>query len=81
MEYYPVALASLLIAGVRYPVLSAVTGAVWSLSRVAYAVGYTDKNRDDGKGRYYGGLGQVHLVAQLLLLGLVGKMGFDMIVA
>ncbi|CAM1510272.1 Fc.00g006070.m01.CDS01 [Cosmosporella sp. VM-42] len=33
-------LGSLLIAGLRFPVASAVLGAGWALSRVIYAVGY-----------------------------------------
>ncbi|KAL7899099.1 ER glutathione S transferase [Trichoderma sp. SZMC 28014] len=46
------AVGSLLIAGLNFPVASAIFGAVWSLSRVVYLYGYTS---DAGpKGRAFG---------------------------
>jgi glutathione S-transferase len=54
MENYPAALAGLLIAGVQYPVASSVAGVAWMVSRVFYAVGYTDPAKEMGKGRFYG---------------------------
>jgi glutathione S-transferase len=36
-------LGSLLIAGLKYPVFSASLGAVWSVARTVYALGYTSK--------------------------------------
>ncbi|KAK3403158.1 membrane-associated proteins in eicosanoid and glutathione metabolism [Sordaria brevicollis] len=35
------AIGSILIAGLKYPVLAGALGGLWSLSRVFYAVGYT----------------------------------------
>jgi len=79
LENYTPALAGLLIAGLQYPVLSAAAGVAWTISRIVYAVGYTDPNKVDGKGRFYGGLGEVFWVSQLVWAGLVGKMGYDFI--
>ncbi|POS77630.1 MAPEG family protein [Diaporthe helianthi] len=47
-------LASLLIAGTRFPVPAAVMGAGWLASRVVYAVGYT---RNGPSGRLAGSAG------------------------
>jgi glutathione S-transferase len=81
MENYPVALTGLLISGLKYPVASAVTGVVWTVSRIAYAIGYTRRDRTDGKGRYSGGLGGLFWAAQITWLGMVGKMGLDLVLS
>jgi len=81
LENYPMALAGMLISGLQFPVTSAVTGAIWLTSRIAYATGYTDPNRNDGKGRYAGGMGQLFWVCQVVWMGLVGKMGFDLVMS
>ncbi|KAL2119446.1 hypothetical protein VTJ04DRAFT_6407 [Mycothermus thermophilus] len=44
-------LGSLLIAGLKYPVFSASLGAVWSVARTVYALGYTSKGPE---GRTFG---------------------------
>ena len=50
-----------LIAGLKFPLLSAGLGALWSVARLLYLVGYTRKeNAEDGKGRHLGHGGQVH---------------------
>ncbi|KKY32973.1 putative microsomal glutathione s-transferase [Diaporthe ampelina] len=48
-------MASLLISGTRYPVQSAVMGAGWLVSRIAYTAGYTSSNGP--KGRLTGAIG------------------------
>ncbi|KAF1968440.1 hypothetical protein BU23DRAFT_480123 [Bimuria novae-zelandiae CBS 107.79] len=48
--------ASLAICGLSQPKLTAALGAVWSVNRVLYSVGYTNWNQN-GKGRYAGVLG------------------------
>ena len=45
---------AILLAGLQYPLTSAALGVGWSVSRVAYALGYTRKDRTDGKGRMAG---------------------------
>jgi glutathione S-transferase len=66
----------MLIAGVRYPLWSAGLGAFWMVSRVIYAVGYTDKNKTKGQGRLYG---SGFWFAQLGLFGLAGWTGVKML--
>jgi len=79
MENYPVALAGMMIAGLGYPVASSAAGAAWVVSRVFYAVGYTDPTKEGGNGRFYGGLGEVFWVSQLAWLGMIGKMSYDLL--
>ncbi|KAH7348691.1 hypothetical protein BKA65DRAFT_265161 [Rhexocercosporidium sp. MPI-PUGE-AT-0058] len=45
-------LASLVLAGLQYPLTAAVMGLGWSVSRYLYMVGYSKGG--DGKGRYNG---------------------------
>ncbi|CAG8971542.1 hypothetical protein HYALB_00005438 [Hymenoscyphus albidus] len=46
---------ALLIAGLKYPKLSAVLGSLWSVARVLYLLGYTRKEHaENGKGRHWG---------------------------
>ncbi|KAH6625638.1 hypothetical protein C7974DRAFT_377127 [Boeremia exigua] len=53
-ENHPTIIGTILISGLRWPVATAVLGAVWSAMRVVYAIGYTSSSEDGGKGRYYG---------------------------
>ena len=46
-------LGALLLAGIKFPVTSAVIGGAWSVSRYLYMVGYS-KGGEGGKGRYKG---------------------------
>ena len=44
-----------MIAGLKFPLLSAGLGALWSVARLLYLLGYTRKaNAEDGKGRHWG---------------------------
>ncbi|KAK8202115.1 hypothetical protein M8818_005641 [Zalaria obscura] len=69
-------LAALLIAGLRYPVASSILGVGWMLGRVAYAVGYTAKDKDNGKGRL---IGSHFWLCQLALFGMAATVGVKMI--
>jgi len=79
LENYTLSLAGLLVSGVQYPVTSAVAGVIWLGSRIAYANGYTNPDKESGKGRYAGGAGSLWWASQLVWAVLVGKMGFDLI--
>ncbi|KAL9097504.1 MAG: hypothetical protein Q9165_000400 [Trypethelium subeluteriae] len=54
VENQPSLLISLLIAGLRWPLVSAGLGVAWSVSRVLYSLGYTDETKERGRGRYVG---------------------------
>ncbi|KAF2026945.1 glutation S-transferase [Setomelanomma holmii] len=73
-ENHPTVLGTLLIAGLRYPVAVAVMGAVWSVNRVVYAIGYTNSATEGGKGRYYGAL---WMIVHYVLIGMAGKSAWD----
>jgi len=82
LENYPIALSGMLVAGVKYPVSSAVWGAVWTASRMIYATGYTRADKTEGKGRYgTARLGSLFWLSQLAFVGLFGKIGFDLIIS
>ena len=70
-ENHASAIGAILIAGLKYPVAAAVLGAIWSVNRVVYGIGYTNGGE---KGRYYGGL---WMVAHYLLFGLSAKAAYD----
>lgn len=52
-ENHPSALGALLIAGLRFPITSALMGAGWTVARYVYMVGYS-KGGQGGHGRYKG---------------------------
>jgi len=74
LENYVATLPAILIAGLAYPVTSAASGAIWLVFRYMYAVGYTRADKTNGKGRM---AGSGFWLAQAVLFGMVGKMGFD----
>lgn len=78
LENYPIALSGMLLSGLKYPVAAAATGTLWTVSRLFYATGYTDKTKEAGKGRY-NGLGGLFWVCQLAFVGMISKAGFDLI--
>lgn len=63
LEAYPPFLVFLLLGGLLYPKLSALSGIVWIVSRIVYAKGYYT---GDPKNRNYGAFGYLGL---LVLLG------------
>jgi glutathione S-transferase len=74
LENYVATLPALMIAGLAYPIGAAAVGAVWLAFRYIYAVGYTRADQTNGKGRL---MGSGFWLAQFVLFGMVGKMGFD----
>jgi glutathione S-transferase len=72
-ENHGIAVAAMMIAGLKNPVATAVLGAVWSVNRVIYAVGYTNGS-EGGKGRYYG---IAWMFAHFGLIGMAGKAAWD----
>ena len=63
-------LVSLMVGGLRYPVVSAAVGAAWCVVRVGYVRGYCRADRENGSGRK----AWVY-VGSLLELGLMGMSG------
>lgn len=76
MENYITFLPAMLLSGLKYPVSSAVVGAIWSVCRLAYARGYTRSDQTNGKGRL---VGSGFWFCQLAVYSLVGKMGWDLL--
>jgi glutathione S-transferase len=68
-------LGSLLLAGIRFPVASALMGAGWTVSRYLYMVGYCS-GQEGGKGRYRG---ITFYLFQFGLLGLTVWSGVQMV--
>jgi glutathione S-transferase len=73
-ENHPSALGAMLISGLQYPMATAILGAVWSVNRVIYALGYTNGS-EGGKGRYYGIL---WMIAHYAMIGMAGKAAWNM---
>ena len=63
---------AMLMAGVEYPLSTTALGAGWLLGRMIYAIGYTRKDRSDGKGRL---AGSFFWLFQFGLFGLAGWTG------
>ncbi|KAF2270311.1 membrane-associated proteins in eicosanoid and glutathione metabolism [Lojkania enalia] len=76
-ENHVTALGAMLIAGLKYPIVAASLGAVWTINRVIYAWGYTT-DKKDGKGRYYG---IAWMLVQYILIGYAGKAAWDVAMA
>ena len=58
------------------PVVSACVGTAWCVSRVAYTLGYTRKDKSDGSGRRIGAASNF-LELALIIMG--GMTGYEMI--
>lgn len=76
LENHPTFLVTMLISGLKYPIISSVMGAAWLLFRVVYAVGYTRADKEGGKGRL---AGSGFWLAQIGLTGMSMKVGYDML--
>lgn len=72
LEHHGTVAIAVLVAGLQYPIASSVMGVGWMLSRLAYAVGYTRKDKTDGKGRL---VGSPFWLFQLGLYGLTAWSG------
>jgi glutathione S-transferase len=81
LENYTVALSGMLISGLVYPRTAAALGAAWTGGRVVYALGYTwrEEWNVEGRGRFWRGGFHVAAGCQVVLLALVGKMGWDLL--
>jgi glutathione S-transferase len=76
MENMPMILVSLLTAGVDYPLAATALGVTWIGFRGVYWWGYMRPEATKGEKRSAGGL---MWVAQLGLLGLMGKTAWDIV--
>ncbi|KAG0339266.1 Microsomal glutathione S-transferase 3 [Podila humilis] len=75
LEGYTGFMSTLLIAGLRYPIAAPVLGMVWIVGRIFYSMGYTS---GDPNKRVLGAFGHI---GDLGLIGLTGKMAYDMIMS
>lgn len=75
MENHAPFVIAMLFAGVEYPLTATVLGIGWSISRIAYAVGYTRADKENGKGRM---AGLLFWFFQLGAFGLTGWSGIKM---
>ncbi|KAI1319279.1 Microsomal glutathione S-transferase 3 [Mortierella claussenii] len=75
LEGFTSYMITLMVAGLRYPVASAGLGLIWCLGRVAYSYGYTS---GDPAKRQLGSFGHI---GDLGLLGLTGKVAYDLIMS
>jgi glutathione S-transferase len=78
LENYNQTLAAMLIGGLEYPITSATLGAVWSVCRILYAVGYTRSGNKEASGRY---AGAGAWFTQFGLFCLASKIGYDLLTA
>lgn len=76
LENYPFALSGMLLGGLKYPIASAATGLAWMVFRILYAVGYTRKDKQGGRGRL---IGSGFWWCQLGFMGLVAKTAYDVL--
>ncbi|KAL1991076.1 hypothetical protein VTN49DRAFT_5580 [Thermomyces lanuginosus] len=56
LENFPQTMLYTLVAGLRWPVASAVLGGAWVICRILFLQGYVYSGIPEGKGRYRGGL-------------------------
>ena len=77
LEALPTYLVTLLVAGIRYPVLSAGLGVAWGVARVMYGLGYMRKDKKGGMGRY---AGIWHSPILVILAGMSGLAGWGVVV-
>jgi len=76
LENQPSVVAAMLIAGLKYPLLTVALSAGWQIFRVVYAVGYTNPEKTNGKGRM---LGSFFWLFQLGLFLSAGYTGYQML--
>ncbi|KAF9112934.1 Microsomal glutathione S-transferase 3 [Mortierella sp. AM989] len=75
LEGFTQYMITLLVAGTQYPTASAALGLVWCIGRVVYSHGYTTGEPNK---RVWGAFGHI---GDLGLLGLTGKVAYDLIVS
>lgn len=77
LEYLPNALACQMTMGLKYPVVAAVLGGVWAISRLVYAAGYS--TGDPSKrlpGSAIAGILYLGLIAGTIVASVMMIMGF-----
>lgn len=72
LENSTTAMLGMLVAGVKYPISTAVLGLGWNLARIAYATGYTNSPLGSGKGRLRGSSFWAFQLGLVLLTGATG---------
>jgi glutathione S-transferase len=72
-ENLPIAIAAMLVTGLKYPIAAGALGGFWSVNRVIYGWGYT-RGLEGGNGRYYGVL---WMVAHYVLVLMSAKTAWD----
>ncbi|CAK4034315.1 glutation S-transferase [Lecanosticta acicola] len=77
VENQPSTAIAILLAGLRYPRLSTLLGAGWILGRIIFAIGYTQKKKENGSGRMLGFA--IQFPMQLSLWALAGWTGIRML--
>lgn len=77
LENQPSFVVAMLVAGLRFPVSTALMGAGWIVSRVLFALGYTNKDKPDGSGRM---IGAAFWLFQLGVFGLTSYTGVKLII-
>ena len=58
LEFVPYFYSSLFLAGLKYPIASAVCGATFAVGRIAYALGYSTGNPEN---RIYGAVARTQI--------------------
>lgn len=76
VENHPSTAIALLLAGLQYPEMAAALGVGWIVGRVIFALGYTRKTKENGRGRMIGFA--IHFPLQLVLWGLAVWTGVKM---
>lgn len=76
LENHPPFVLAMLLVGVQYPLTATALGAGWSVSRIAYALGYTRADKENGKGRL---AGLTFWLFQLGAFGMTGWLGVKMV--
>ncbi|KAI9880213.1 MAG: hypothetical protein M1830_004799 [Pleopsidium flavum] len=79
LENQPSLLATLMVAGLKYPLLASAMGAAWGVARLVYAFGYVSPTQKFGSGRYPG---LALFVFPQIALGIMsGFVGWNMLMA
>lgn len=81
LENHPTVLTGVLLTGLQYPKTASALGAAWIFGRIIYAIEYSsaDEKNVDGSGRFWKGGFHLAATCQMIIMGLVGKMGWDML--
>ncbi|EPS39821.1 hypothetical protein H072_6408 [Dactylellina haptotyla CBS 200.50] len=77
IENLPQFYVSLLISGLMFPKFAAVAGANWLFGRVLYHIGYVNRTKPNGKGRFLGA--PFIYSSQLGLWGTAGYVCYKMV--